>query len=104
MGTTELIDEVEVYFDNRIGIVSPKEYEEAPKRGNRGVNEPSPTSGKQYKFDILAVIEKRNEEEEEIEELILDFENKIEQFFDYVRLPANGKYIIAKMKDETFHI
>lgn len=100
LGTTELIDEVEVYFDNRIGIVSPKEIEEPPKRGNGGVNEPSPSYGKQYKFDILAVIEKRNEEEEEIEELILDFENKIEQFFDYVRLPANGKYIIAKMKDE----
>jgi type I restriction enzyme R subunit len=101
LGTNDLIDEVDVYFDNRIGIVSPREIEETPKGGNGGVKEPSTTYGKQYKFDILAVIEKRNEEEEEIEELILDFENKIKEFFEYVRLPANGKYIIAKMKDEN---
>ncbi|GAL63762.1 type I restriction-modification system restriction subunit R [Algibacter lectus] len=94
-GTTELIDDVEVYFDNRIGIVAPPEEEGKPK-GNKGNLEPSGKSSKQYKFDILAVIEKRNEEEEEIEALILDFQNKIESFFEYVN--KEGTRVIAKMK------
>ena len=94
-GTTELIDDVDVYFDNRIGIVAPTEYEEKPKK-KAGVSEPGSKYGKQYKFDILAVIEKRNEEEEEIEALILDFQNKIETFFEYVN--KEGTRVIAKMK------
>ncbi|WP_323026810.1 DEAD/DEAH box helicase family protein [Gelidibacter japonicus] len=99
-GTNELIDDVDVYFDNMIGILAPPEEEE--KKGNKKseVREPSGKYGKQYKFDILAVIEKRNEEEDEIEVLILDFQNKIEVFFDYVHLPENGKHLIAKIKDE----
>lgn len=103
-GTTELIDDVDVYFDNKIGIVAPLEEKEKKGKTSTGVKEPTETYTKQYKFDILAVIEKRNEEEEEIEALIIDFQNKIEAFFDYVRLPENGTYIIAKMKnrDGTF--
>lgn len=93
-GTTELIDDVEVYFDNRLGIVAPPEEVEKPKT-KTGVNEPGTKYGKQYKFDILAVIEKRNEEEE-IEALILDFQNKIESFFEYVN--KEGTRLIAKMK------
>ena len=100
VGTTELIDDVEVYFDNRLGIVAPPEEKEKKEGGKSGVKDPGAEYGKQYKFDILAVIEKRNEEEDEIEALILDFQNKIESFFDYVRLPENGKHLIAKMKDE----
>ncbi|CAA0207520.1 Type I restriction-modification system restriction subunit R [Tenacibaculum maritimum] len=99
-GAIERIDEVDVYFDNSIGIVAPPEEVIKPPR-NSIVREPNENYGrKQYKFDILAVIEKRNEEEEEIESLIMDFQNKIEAFFDYVRLPENGKHIIAKMKDD----
>ena len=99
-GSIERIDDVDVYFDNIIGIVAPPEEITKPPR-NSIVREPRENhGGKQYKFDILAVIEKRNEEEEEIESLIIDFQNKIEAFFDYVRLPENGKHIIAKMKDD----
>ena len=100
-GTKEVVDEVDVYFDNRIGIVVPKEYDTEPKEPS-GASEPSGTyNGKQYKFDILAVIAKRNEEEEEIETLIQEFQEKIEAFFDYVKQPENGRYIIAKMKDTS---
>ncbi len=97
-GTTELIDDVDVYFDNRIGIVAPPEEEVKPK-GKPNDKEQSGKPSKQYKFDILAVIEKRNEEEEEIEALIIVFQNKIEAFFEYVRLPENGRHLMAKMKD-----
>src|SRR5690606_34353911 len=92
---TDLIDDVEVYFDNRIGIVAPPEEQEKSKKKSE-VKEPSGKYGKQYKFDILAVIEKRNEEEEEIEALILDFQHKIESFFEYVN--KEGARLIAKMK------
>lgn len=94
-GTKELIDDVEVYFDNRIGIVAPPEEVTKPK-GNKDNSEPSGKPSKQYKFDILAVIEKRNEEEEEIEALILQFQHKIEAFFEYVN--KEGTRVIAKMK------
>lgn len=54
---------------------------------------------KQYKFDILKVIEKRNQEEEAIEAKIKDFEAKIELLFDYIRTDDSGRRLIAKMKD-----
>lgn len=96
-GTKELIDDVEVYFDNRIGIIAPpEEFKEASKKSK--LEDPKAQYGKQkkFKFDILAVIEKRNEEEEEIEALIIDFQNKIEAFFEYVE--KEGSRVIAKMK------
>lgn len=56
--------------------------------------------GKKYKYDILKVIEKRNQEEVAIEELIKDFEAKIDLFFQYVKSDDSGKRLIAKMQDE----
>ncbi len=96
--TKEIVDEVEVYFDNRIGIIAPPEEKETKPKGSGTIKQPKPENPKQYKFDILEVIEKRNEEEEEIEALILDFENKIENFFQYVH--SEGNRLIAKMKSE----
>ncbi len=95
----EVIDDVEVFFDNRIGIVAPPEPKD--KDGNKkpvngGANS---SDDNQYKFDILKVIEKRNKEEEEIEELIKDFETKIELFFKYIKTDDGGVRVIAKMQD-----
>lgn len=96
----EIIDDVEIYFDNKIGIIAPAEYKEKIK------NKPSVSGGtngsgdRQYKFDILKVIAKRNQEEEAIEELIKDFETKIEKFFEYVRTDEAGIRVIAKMQDD----
>lgn len=96
----EIIDDVEIYFDNKIGIVAPAEYKEKVK-GKPPVNSGTNGSGdKQYKFDILKVIAKRNQEEEAIEELIKDFEAKIEKFFEYVRTDEAGLRVIAKMQDD----
>ncbi|MEM9896043.1 MAG: DEAD/DEAH box helicase family protein [Bacteroidota bacterium] len=92
----EVIDDVEIYFDNRIGIVAPTDYE--GKQSKPKVNGGSVSSeGHQYKFDILKVIEKRNQEEEAIAELIKDFEEKIERFFEYIHQDEAGKRVIAKM-------
>jgi type I restriction enzyme R subunit len=55
---------------------------------------------KQYRFNILDVIKKRNEEEEKVEELIKQFEDKIKKLFEFIALPENGRRLIAKMKDK----
>ncbi|MPM28332.1 hypothetical protein SDC9_74853 [bioreactor metagenome] len=96
---SEVIDDVEIYFDNRIGIIAPIEPKD---KGNKPKN-PTPTGSDQpnkYKYNILKVIEKRNQEEEAIEELIAEFEKKISSFFDFIKTDDNGQRLIAKIKDE----
>lgn len=92
----EIIDDVEIYFDNRIGIVAPKDYKEKESK----TKNPTPTDSdkpNKFKYNILKVIEKRNQEEEEIEALIKDFEEKITLFFEYIKSDVDGKRLIAKM-------
>ncbi len=97
----DIIDDVEIYFDNKIGIVAPQEYDEKIKNKKGIVAEPNENYGdNKYKYNILKVIEKRNQEEETIAELIKEFEAKIEFFFDYIRNDDAGKRLIAKIKDE----
>ncbi|MBO0932279.1 type I restriction enzyme subunit R domain-containing protein [Fibrella aquatilis] len=96
----ELVDDVDIYFDNKIGIVVPKDYEEKLRQKPPVVGEPKSgySSGK-YTFSISDVIAKRNQEEEAIEELIHDFEAKVELFFSYVRSDEAGRRVMAKMRD-----
>jgi type I restriction enzyme R subunit len=96
----EIIDDVEIYFDNKIGITSP--FEKPEKGESRfavqsGIKD---SNDKQYKFDILRVVEKRNKEEEAIEELINIFETKVEKLFEYIKSDEAGIRVIAKLKDE----
>ncbi len=98
--TNEIIDDVEIYFDNKIGLLEVGEYEEKIKNKPSIVAEPKGTNGKQYKFDILKVIEKRNLEEEAIAELIEEFEAKIIKFFSFIKSDALGKRLIAKITDD----
>jgi type I restriction enzyme R subunit len=91
----EIIDDVEIYFDNRIGIIAPAEYKITNPKKVHDVPGPG-YGGDNYKYNILKVIEKRNQEEEAIEELIEEFEKKITTFFDYIKIDSNGKRLIAK--------
>jgi type I restriction enzyme R subunit len=50
-----------------------------------------------YKYNILDIIEKRNEEEEEIGKLIEEFQEKIEVFFSYIKEHKDFKELKAKM-------
>lgn len=93
----EIIDDVEIYFDNRIGIIAPKDYKEKESK----TKNPTPTDNdkpNKFKYNILKVIEKRNQEEEEIDALIKDFEEKITLFFEYIKSDVDGKRLIAKIK------
>jgi len=95
----EIIDDVEIYFDNRIGIVAPEEIKY--KSVKSIVSEPPSEYGnKKYKYNILKVIEKRNQEEEAIAELIADFENKITALFEFIKQDETGIRLIAKINDD----
>ena len=95
----EIIDDVEIYFDNRIGIVAPKEYNTKPVKSV--VKDPGNNyGGQKYKYNILKVIEKRNQEEEAIAELIADFEKKITSLFDFIKQDETGQRLIAKINDD----
>jgi type I restriction enzyme R subunit len=98
----EIVDDVIIYYDNKIGIIEKKgdnkendTGDEKKNKAKKGDIEP-----KQYRFNILDVIKKRNEAEEKIEELIKQFEDKIEKLFEFISLPENGRRLIAKMKDK----
>ncbi|MEG3960477.1 DEAD/DEAH box helicase family protein [Microcoleus sp. herbarium2] len=96
---SDVKDAIEVYFDNQIGIIE-VETQEPEAKNNRLTQvargkEPSSTV---YQFDILAIIEARNEQEDLKGELIKEFESKISDLFEYVRNHENGKRLIAKIK------
>mgnify|MGYP002713020913 CR=1 FL=1 len=94
----DIIDDVEIYFDNKIGIVAPGEDKDKPNKP-KNPNPTDPEQPNKYKYNILKVIEKRNQEEEAIAELIKDFEDKIEGFFNYIKADSIGKRLIAKITD-----
>ncbi len=96
---TDIIDDVEIYFDNKIGIVAPLDYVTKPVKTSK-VSEPDGEDGNKFKYNILKVIEKRNNEEEAIAEMIKDFEAKIDTFFDYIKTDDLGKRLIAKITDD----
>lgn len=59
-----------------------------------------PTKGSErgtpYQFDILAIIEARNEQRAKMATLIQKFESKIKEFFAYVGKTDEGQRLIVK--------
>jgi type I restriction enzyme R subunit len=91
----EIKDEVEIYFVDKIGIVDTPEYKEGKNKDDKG--KVSEDDTKKYKYDILKFLEKRNKEEEIIGQSIIDFELKIDGFFNYIKESREGKLLIAKI-------
>jgi len=100
--TDDVKDPIEVYFDNQIGIVEvePQETEPKKKRETKVAKgkEPSQTV---HQFDIMAIIEARNEQEELKGERIKEFESKIQDLFEYVRDSDEGKRLIVKINSDV---
>jgi len=94
----EIKDDVEVYFDNKIGIVEPPEMKPIIKKTKK---DGEGGQAKKHKYNILDIIEKKNEEEKLIEQLIIDFEKKIDMFFKFIPTLENGRNLIAKIKAPT---
>ena len=95
-------DAIEVYFDNQIGIIE-VEAQEPQTKNNKltKVARGKEPSGTVHQFNILAIIEARNEQEGLKGELIKEFESKISDLFEYVRNPENGKRLIAKIRSNV---
>lgn len=96
----EVIDDVIIYYDNKIGIIETPSEEGQDHKDKK--DKKKATQGddqKKFKFNILDVIEKRNQEEAELEKMIKEFETKIEKLFEFISHPDNGRRLIAKIKD-----
>jgi type I restriction enzyme R subunit len=93
-GKDEIKDEIEIYFDDHIGIVKGPDYIGGKTKKDPG--KISDDTGK-HKYDILKILEKKNQEEEVIGQSIIDFELKIDGFFNYIKEVREGKLLIAKI-------
>jgi type I site-specific restriction-modification system R (restriction) subunit len=94
-------DPIEVYFDNQIGIVEVETQETEPKKKRETKVATSTGTYKVHQFDILAVIEARNEQEELKAERIQEFEGKIQDLFQYVRESDEGQRLIVKINSDV---
>ncbi len=90
------IDEVAIYFDNKIGIIEPPNIQQI--KPNKPPTSSKESNKKEYKYNILKIIEKRNEQEEEIGKLIEEFESKVDIFFGYIKSHRDAPILIAKIR------
>lgn len=97
----DIKDPIEVYFDNQIGMVEviAEETQKKKKKPTEVATGSTPGPGGQY--DILAIIAARNEKEEKVGTLILEFESKITDFFDHVNKTPEGERLIVKIKSHV---
>jgi len=96
----DIKDPIEVYFDDRIGIIEVETYslDEKKKKSFKMADGAEPYG---HKFDILAIIAARNEQEAITGSLIKDFETKIKDFFDYVQNANEGERLIVKINSHV---
>ena len=94
-------DPIEVYFDNKIGIIEAattepkKPTKKAPKVAEGKIKGPPPA------FDILRIIEARNEQQAAVAELIKDFESKIREFFKFIIESTDGERLMVKINSHV---
>lgn len=94
-------DPIEVYYDNQTGMIEvqtedPKERKKKPTKVATGN-----TPGGNHKYDILAILEARNEQEAMTGILIDEFEVKIIDLFEYIRNAKDGERLIVKMRSRV---
>lgn len=94
-------DPIEVYFDNKIGIiekqaVKPRSPKRKPKEIATGRG-----GGGPHGFDVLDIIEARNQHEEIVGTLIEEFRDKIVDLFKFVRGQRDGERLIVKIRSHV---
>jgi type I restriction enzyme, R subunit len=96
-------DAIEVYFNNQIGIIEVETQASEPqkKREPKVAEAGTGYEAKIHQFDILAIIEARNDQEELKGELIKVFQGKIIDFFEYVKNSDDGKRLIIKINSNV---
>jgi type I restriction enzyme, R subunit len=95
--TDDIKDAIEVYFDNQIGIIEVQTQELEPKKKRETKVATAGGGDRVYQFNILAILEARNEQEDVKGERIREFEAKISDFFAYARDADEGKRLIVKI-------
>lgn len=96
-------DPIDVYFDNQIGIIE-KQTQEAEEKGKKKrtmATAGSTTGGAPHPFNVMDIIEARNQNEEQIATLIQEFESKILAFFAYIPTTKIGERLIVKIKSSV---
>ena len=96
----DIKDPIEVYFDDRIGIIEVETYSPEEKK-KKPLMLAESTEPYGYQFDILAIIAARNEQEDITASLIQDFETKIKDFFNYVQNANEGERLIVKINSHV---
>jgi type I restriction enzyme R subunit len=96
----DIKDPIEVYFDDRIGIIEVETYSPEEKKKKPFMLAES-TEPYGHQFDILAIIAARNEQEDITASLIQDFEIKIKDFFNYVQNANEGERLIVKINSHV---
>ena len=98
--SNEIVDNVIIYYDNKVGIIEIKKEHNQNKKKKLSQVKMQDIYQKKYRFNILDIIAKRNEEEKNIEDLIKQFEEKIDELFKFISLKENGGRLIAKIRDK----
>jgi type I restriction enzyme, R subunit len=96
--TDDFKDAIEVYFDNQIGIIEVETKEPEPKKKRETKVAEAASGYRVYQFDILAILEARNQQEDVKGELIRQFAAKISEFFTYIQNSDEGKRLVVKIK------
>ncbi len=93
----DVMDPIEVYFDNQIGIIEVPSVDIVHKKTKPLKVAKRKESGATYSYDILRIIEARNKQQAALAELIKDFESKIKNFFRFVEESSDGQRLLVKM-------
>ncbi|MDL1978985.1 MAG: DEAD/DEAH box helicase family protein [Deltaproteobacteria bacterium] len=96
----DIKDPIEVYFDDRIGIIEVETYSPEEKK-KKPLMLAESTEPYGHHFDILTIIAARNEQEDITASLIQDFETKIKAFFNYVQNANEGERLIVKINSHV---
>lgn len=94
-------DEIEVYFDNQIGIIEVETQDPEPKKNRETKVAEAEGTYQVHQFDILAIMATRNQHEDLKEEQIREFEAKISEFFAYIGELDDGRRLIVKIKSSV---
>jgi type I restriction enzyme, R subunit len=93
--STDLKDPIEVYFDNQIGMIEVETTDtKEKKKKETKLAEAKAAYDAGYQYAILAIIEARNEKEEQVGVLIEEFQIKIEAFFEHIKNSKEGQRLI----------
>jgi len=99
--TDDVKDSIEVYFDNQIGIIEVETQAPEPKKKRETKVAEAGSTYKVHQFNILAILEARNDQEGVKGERIREFAAKISEFFAYIQACDDGKRLIVKIRSNV---